>query len=490
MRSGTDLPPTVRWAQVRFAVVAPLLVEPPVAGELGARLTALAEQTWPHPISGALVRFSRSIIERWYYAAVGQERPTEVLQRVRRCDADGFRRMSPPVVAWVRQSYADHPAWSYLLQYENLRASRPETERRLLPSYPTLRRFMLRQGWRPRHTVADRLQTPGAMQARQRLQTREVRSFEHSHTHALWHIDGHHGSLALSHGGEPRRPVLIGVVDDHSRLICHAQWFWQEDAAAAAHVLTQAILKRGLPRMLLSDNGGAYTAAEITQGLHRLGVLAETTLCYSPYQNGKMEVFWGQVEGRLLAMLSRQMGLDLHQLNELTLAWIEHEYHRRVHAGITTTPLARYVAAPQVGRQAPLGLAMTQAFTRRETRRQRRSDGTLSVAGKRFTLPSRHRHLDQVAIRYAAWDLDAVFLVHPHTDIILERLLPLDREANAAGARALVEAPAVAPHLVPSEAPPLPPLLQAALDQARCTGMPPGFIPFTSRTVEDAHAAR
>ena len=34
-------------------------------------------------------------------------------------------------------------------------------------------------------------------------------------------------------------------------------------------------------------------AAETEQGLTRLGVLFENTLVYSPYQNGKQEVFWG-----------------------------------------------------------------------------------------------------------------------------------------------------------------------------------------------------
>ena len=38
-------------------------------------------------------------------------------------------------------------------------------------------------------------------------------------------------------------------------------------------------------------------------GLTRLGILHQTTLPYSPYQNAKQEAFWGPVEGRLMAML-------------------------------------------------------------------------------------------------------------------------------------------------------------------------------------------
>jgi transposase InsO family protein len=55
----------------------------------------------------------------------------------------------------------------------------------------------------------------------------------------------------------------------------------------------QAMQKRGLPRSAMSDNGAAMTAAEISEGLARLGILHQTTLPYSPYQNGKQEVLWG-----------------------------------------------------------------------------------------------------------------------------------------------------------------------------------------------------
>ena len=131
------------------------------------------------------------------------------------------------------------------------------------------------------------------------------------------------------------------------------------------------------------------------------------------------------------------------------------------------------------GRVAPAGLELAQAFTRRETRQQRRSDGSIVLTGKRFSIPSRYRHLDQVAVRYASWDLDTVFLAHPETDAILERLLPVDRAANASGARAEVDLPQSTSAMVASTTPPdLPPLLQAALDQARRSGLPPAFIPF------------
>jgi putative transposase len=103
----------------------------------------------------------------------------------------------------------------------------------------------------------------------------------------------------LTGRGEWATPILFGVLDDRSRLACHLQWYLAETAEIIAHGLSQAFQKRGLPRSALSDNGAAMTAIEITQGLTRLGILHETTLPYSPYQNAKQEAFWGPVEGRV-----------------------------------------------------------------------------------------------------------------------------------------------------------------------------------------------
>lgn len=66
------------------------------------------------------------------------------------------------------------------------------------------------------------------------------------------------------------------------------------------------------------------TAAEIAEGLQRLGVVDARTLPYSAYMNGKIEVLWGSVEGQLLAMLEDVRDLTLEALNEATLAWVEY----------------------------------------------------------------------------------------------------------------------------------------------------------------------
>ena len=108
--------------------------------------------------------------------------------------------------------------------------------------------------------------------------TREVRSFEATHVGSLFHLDGHQGSLkVLNRQGEWITPIGLCVIDDHSRLICHLQWYAHENTQCLVHVVSQALQRRQLPRAIYSDNGSAMISGEFTAGLHRLGILALTT---------------------------------------------------------------------------------------------------------------------------------------------------------------------------------------------------------------------
>jgi len=471
----TSTPSCDPWARLRFLVVGPLLAAPPAKGQLRDELAALAARQWPHPITGKPTRFAVSTIERWYYQARVGHDPIAALRRRRRRDRGRSRAISRALAELIGAQHRDHPSWSVTLHRDNLAVLIAEDESLgPLPSYSTLRRYMARCGLVKQARRRER--RDGEAKARARLESREVRSYEAEHVQALWHLDFHHGSRkVVSTGGEWVRPILLAVLDDRSRLICHAQWFFDETARSLVHGLVQAILKRGLPRALLTDNGPAMLARETAEGLARLGIVHRTTLPYSPQQNGKQEVFWAQVEGRLVAMLEGEPDVSLSLLNRATLAWVEREYQRTVHSETRESPLERWLAGPSVGRPAPSIDEMRFAFTTREVRVQRTSDGTISLAGRRFEVPDRLRHLRRLTVRFAGWDLRCVWIVDPHTDAVLDRCLPLDRAANAEGFRRPRHAPAPgADEPTPSG---IAPLLRHLMEQYAATGLPPAYIP-------------
>jgi len=465
--------PHQRWAHFRFGVIGPLLAAPPAPGELQLRLQELAARQWRHPLSGQWVRFGQSTIERWYYRALGQQDPVGALQRKIRSDR-GRQSLSEKLRAALAEQHRQHPNWSYQLHWDNLVVVVEQSpELGPIRSYETVRRYMKAQGLfkRPRRGPVH---SPGAQRVEQRLEQREVRSYESEYVHALWHLDFHHGSLrVLRQDGHWAYPLLLAVLDDCSRLCCHGQWYLAEGTEDLCHGTSQAFQKHDLPRALMTDNGSAMISAEFTAGLHRLGILHETTLPYAPFQNGKQESFWGQVEGRLLAMLEGVKDLTLKFLNEATLAWIEMEYNRAVHSELKRTPLDCALHQKSVSRPCPSAQDLQVAFTAEVSRQQRRSDGTFTLEGKRFEVPSRFAHWERLTLRLASWDLSHVYLTDPNTGTVLARVYPLDKARNAQGRRR-VKSPA------PQQPPPpagMAPLLQKLIGQYATTGLPAAYLP-------------
>ena len=62
----------------------------------------------------------------------------------------------------------------------------------------------------------------------------------------------------------------------------HLQWYLAETAEVFVHGLCQALMKRGLPRALMTDNGSPMMAGEVQEGLHRLGIVHAPTMAYAP----------------------------------------------------------------------------------------------------------------------------------------------------------------------------------------------------------------
>jgi transposase InsO family protein len=466
-----------RWAHFRFSVIGPLLAAPPSRGDLQKQLDALASKKWQHPIDGEWTLFGRSTIEGWLYKARrAKEGPVTVLKRKIRSDQGKHPALTSALAGLLATQHCQHPSWSYQLHADNLVVlveNEPTLGKR--PSYRSVVRFMKSHGLfkRPRRGPVH---SPGAQAAELRYEAREIRSYEAEYVNTLWHLDFHYGSLrVLLANGTWVYPMLLGILDDHSRLCCHVQWYLNERAEELCHGLCQAFQKRQLPRSILFDNGSAMIASETEQGLTRLSVVFEHTLPFSPFQNGKQESFWNQIEGRLLPMLEGVADLTLDQLNLATQAWSEVEYNREVHSEIKETPLARYLNHKDVSQPCPDTQKLKLAFTTEVKRTQRRSDGTISLEGIRFEIPSRYAHLETLFVRYASWDMGSIYLADPITGTVLCRIYPVDKKKNAEGPRAL-RTPAISPS-APVAPPGIAPLLAKILHQYALTGLPPAYLP-------------
>jgi transposase InsO family protein len=471
MSSEDDLPERDRWARLRWGIVGALVQSPPKPGELQAAIEALANRHWRHPFTGLDVQFGFSTIERWFYDCRKVTDPLAVLRNQVRKDIGSFPSFSLEAAGTLRTQYTAHPSWNAQLHHDNLRvALSEEGELQDCPSYPSVRRYLRAHG-----LTRKRIKRGMELLEPERIVSHEVRSYEVEYVMQLMHLDFHHGKRKVAtRSGELITPLLVAFIDDRSRFIGHAQWYTSEATEHLVHGLSQALQKIGLPRSLMSDRGSAMMSEEFTTGLARLGIVHVPTLPRSPHVNGKQENFWTRVESRLMPMLEGEEHLTLELLNNATLAWITQEYHPTKHGEIDCSPLDRFVAGPSVARECPGSDTLRDVFRIEVKRRQRRSDGTVTLHNKRLEIPSRYNHLTDVHLRYARWDLSRVDLIDPRSGEILCSLHPQDKVANAEGLRRPVEPATNDPSPAPAG---IAPLLKKMMAEYAATGLPPAYLP-------------
>jgi transposase InsO family protein len=470
MNDDPEIPSNRRWAEFRFSVVGGLLASPPKNGNLQEELKILSQKLWKHPTTKQMTTFGFSTIENWYYQSRNErDNPVEILKTKIRSDKNRFKSVSEQVKEALRVQYLEHPAWSYQLHADNITTVFGNAA----PSYGSVRRYMKKIGLTKKKRMKKKFFKTGENGV---FETREKRSFENEYCNGLWHADYHHSSLqVITTDGSRKTPIILAIIDDHSRLICHAQWYLNEDTENLVHSFSQAALKRGLPRSFLTDNGGPFTSGEFTQGLKRLAIKVENTLPYSPWQNGKQERFFGTLECRLMDMLENKKDLTLKELNDYTVAWLEMEYHRSVHTDINLAPIERFANGKDVGRTSPSFSELKFYFCREERRLQRLTDGTISLNAKRYEIPLRFRTLKEIWLRFAEWDMSHVFLVDRITGNLLEKIYPIDKVKNAyAGRRVISDNPSIEKPVPAGDG--VAPLLKKYKDDHRIKNTPSSYL--------------
>lgn len=162
-----------------------------------------------------------------------------------------------------------------------------------------------------------------------------------------------------------------------------------------------------------------------------------------------------------------------------------------MHRELATTPLKRLLNSDDASRPCPDASALRAAFRIPVKRTLRRSDATVSVEGVRYQVPRPWRHLRELSLRVARWDLSSIDLVDARSGERLSTLYPLDKHRNAQGLRQRTEpgddeggtsAPAVAQQPAP--------LLQRILDEQAASGMLPAWVPhgeYPDREDNDPH---
>ncbi len=450
-------------AEFRYSIIGSLFSRPPKAGDLAKRICTLAKTLWLPPCNDYPTKYSIRTIERWYHIArKNPQNPVDALLPKKRNDVGIRRSLTEDHIVWLKQNYKDYPSWTCKLHSDNLRA----TDFAPFPSYATVLRWMKSNNLNP-------------VRKNQRQSLKERLSFEAEAAGELWHFDGHQASRkVLDKNGTYRKTKCIAFIDDYSRLCCHCQWVDEESAEEVIHIFTQAIMKRGMPRRVMSDNGSGMIAAEFCEGTARLGIIHERTQVRSAWQNGKIESFWKPLENRLLAMLEHVKPLTLEKLNVYTQAWVEKEYNNRIHSETKQEPIKRYIESEDVLRPSPSYDDLNRIFRRTVTRNLRKTDGTITIDGVRYQVPQHLRHMHKLSLRYICWDSSYVTITDPDTKVDIVDIYPVNKTLNSIKRNRKDIGAADTPIKSDVSSSSVPPLLERLLNEYKQeTGNIAGYIP-------------
>ena len=132
------------------------------------------------------------------------------------------------------------------------------------------------------------------------------RSFEAAWPNAIWQCDVLHGPQVKTENGTSRKSYLIAILDDHSRLITHAEFHLTENAEALKKCLFEAIQKRGIPQKFYVDNGACYRSEALSTTCAWIGTALIHSRPYTPQGRGKIERFFRTVRSEFLERLPAQ----------------------------------------------------------------------------------------------------------------------------------------------------------------------------------------
>jgi transposase InsO family protein len=382
-------------------------------GSLAAALRAASTQPWPDENGDY---YAVRTLEDWWYAykkgGFGALVPTP------RSDQGKSRVLDGATAAWVLEQVTQNPIVPLKVLYSHWQQSQ-----RPLPSISVLYRYLRRQGM-------DRKSLRSG-----RLESGPTKAFEAPQVNDLWMVDFSPGPT-LSVNGKALSPHLCVLVDDHSRLIPFAAYYPQANTEAFHHAFKEAILRRGLPRKLYTDQGQPFINAHSHLVCAQLGVRLLHCKPYHSWSKGKCERLIQTIQQGFETTL-RLAGNAAHSLEELNTklsAWIQTIYHQRPHSSTGQSPEYRYQQAAPALRQWDQRDDIEPLFYLRLERTVRK-DGTIRLDGDLYEVPLSLRAL-KIQLRLDPWRRLRIEVWYQDKFMGLARKAPLHLNAENGGSHA------------------------------------------------------
>jgi transposase InsO family protein len=378
-----------------------------VALETAASSSALADPRGsPHPVA------VRTLEDWWYAYGRGG---FAALHPKGRSDRGVSRKLTPEQERLIVAQVRTHPAIPIKVLYRQWKQQDPALPA-LSAIYRALQRHDLNQ--RSRHYLMR--QAIGG----------PTKAFEAPLVNELWMVDFSPGPFLLLAGQKKATAThLCAIIDDHSRVLPHAAYYWRADTRCFHCSFQEAIRRRGVPRKLYTDQGGPFINDHTRVICANLGIRLLHAKPYHAWSKGKIERFFHTVQQDFEATLRLpgQSPATLEELNARLADWIQSVYHVRRHEGIGMSPQERFARGSAQVRPLDPHLDLERLFYA-ELLRLVRKDGTVRLNNDLYEVDLALRGLE-VRLRFDPWSLARVEVDYRGQSFGLAR--KVDRHLNS-----------------------------------------------------------
>ena len=370
----------------RYRLIAPLLDPDLIRGDKKEIFKAVSEKTHLLP-SGKEVKFSAETIRSWYKRF--RKKGFDGLKTKSRSDIGKSRAVSEKIIRKACDLKIEVPRRTISKVIDIL-------ERENIVEKNTLKKSTLHRIFQQHHLTSRIPKEKGYWQR-----------FQAEFPNDLWQSDEMAGPYLIDPNNPDRkiRTKLLGWLDDRSRIITHAQFFFDAKLPNLEHCLRKGIQKMGLPKKIYVDNGKIYSSKHLASICAHLGIHLMFARPYSPEGKGKIERFWGYVRSSFLTEVSVSNITTLGQLNEAFRAWLELMYQRKVHSELKAKPIDVFMAHKDKIRY-PTDEELKEAFLYEDNRNVHK-DCTFQLMGNYYeVMPALKGH--KIRIRFDPDELEVV----------------------------------------------------------------------------------
>jgi putative transposase len=262
---------------------------------------------------------------------------------------------------------------------------------------------------------------------------------EKEHVNQLWLSDVMEGFYLDFDSDTTKKCYLICFEDDCSRMVTHAEFYFDQKLPKLLNTLKKAILKHGIPEKIYVDNGQIYRSDQFNLICAKLGIQQIFSTPYAPAGKGKCERLWLTVQKSFIPEIKLRKVKNITELNDLFYAWLHHEYDNKIHSSINMTPTERWDKSINDGQKlvfkSPIEIDEIFLY---ESKCKVNKYGVINFESNTYEAPG-HLVNRWVIIKYDPFDLSQIKVFYDGKFFGIAKIIDLSKTKHKDVAKVVIE---------------------------------------------------